>query len=268
MMKTNATSTQVNLLETANQIATTAISLQKKVTETGKPISIAAKTLLQKMPELEPLPADMILFRLRESGSTYSCDTLMAYASEDKVLLTQPDLQILTDFAFVRYQSGISGWADIQHASGLQLRVGMSVSDEHVTELVTLNKKGIEGNGEPKTQYLKQLPKPEIPIYSHLLPVNAVLTIIKHGDKSKKFDTPLIDAQSSEGEIFKNIICNAALERIIEAHGVGAKFKITGKRPKVNKDGKEIDSEGKVNSKNPAMIVQIADLQGLDFSDL
>lgn len=234
-----------------------------------KPILLSVHQILKKMPELKSLPLDMTLFRLRQNGQTFECDTLSVYAtSEGEPMIYQPDLEPLTGFSFTRYKTGISGYCDIKYDKGLELRIGISANDEHITALVEQNSKGIESEGQPLPHYLRQVPQPEIPIYSDVLPMDTALIILSDGLKSRKFNTPLVTVKAPNGEIFKNVICNSDLERILESYGVGAEFKIVSKRPRCNRNGEPINADGKVDKKNPSMIVKITDLQGVDFSDL
>lgn len=258
-----------NLLEVANQIATTATGLHKKVIESGKPMLITVQQLAKKMPELQTLPSDIPIFRLRQAGQAFECDSLAVYVGPDgEPTVYQPDLEALPGFSFIRYKTGIGGYCDIEYEKGLELRIAISVSDDHIVELVEQNSKGLEAEGSPLPHYLRLVPQPEIPIYSDVLPMNTELTILSNGLKSRKYETPMVTVKAPNGEVFKNVICNADLQRIVETHGLGAKFKIVSKRPRVNREGEPINSEGKVDKKNPSMIVKIADLQGIDFSDL
>lgn len=279
MVKT-ATQTQVvNLLDVANQLKTTAVSLQQKVKESGKPVAIPAKAVSKKVTELAQLPADLVLFRLRESVGVFECDTLCPFVDDDgNVTLFSPDLEPVTGFEFVSYTTGYSGNCIVRHESGLQLQTPISTNQAHIEKLVGDNKRGLEGTGSPLPEYLSPVPQPEIPLYNDDLPQNQALEVVKTGKTTRQFQTPMVDVKTQSGTIIKNLICNADLQRIVERYGVGAKFQIAGKRPRLNKEGLPINEFGKTEAEwkadknketwKPAQIVQIADLQGTDFSDL
>lgn len=263
--------TMLNLIEKAKQISTTGKALHEQVKKTGKPVTLNVKYLLdrKKFPELECLPLDTAVFQVRPVADGYECNTLKAYTSmTGEATIYQTNLEPLSGFTFIAYKSGISGHCDIKHESGVELRIAISYSDEYVKEIVDKKSKVIEGEGAPLPHYLKQVPQPEIPLYSDQLPRDVELTVIATGLKSRKHQSPMVTATAINGEVFKNIICNAELLRIVEKHGLNAKFKIGSMREKPSKDDELIKNKGKVDKKKPAMIVQIIDLQGEDFSDL
>lgn len=258
--------TQINLLEIANQLALTAKSLQKKVDDDGYVI-VTASQLSGKIPELKVLE-NTAIFRLRKSDDVYKADTLTAFTDDNGVAkLYSADLTELSNFTAIKYKSGISGYIDIKHDTGLKLKISISYSDDHILELEGENSSGFEGKGMPNPSYLKLVPQPETPLYSDILPHDVEIEILSNGRKSRKFDTPLVTVKLPDGKIIKDVISNATLQRIYESHGNGAKFKIVGKRPRKNKDGQPIDSEGKVNPKKPSYIVEIVNCQSVDFSD-
>lgn len=258
--------TQINLLEIANQLALTAKSLQKKADDDGYVI-VTASQLSGKIPELKVLE-NTAIFRLRKSDDIYKADTLTAFADDNgEARLYSADLTELSGFTSIKYKSGISGYIDIKHETGLALKISISYSDDHILELEGENISGYEAKGMPKPSYLRLLPQPETPLYSEILPHNVEIEIVSNGKKSRKYDTPLVSVKLPDGKIILNIICNATLQRIYESHGVGARFKIVGKRPRKNKEGQPIDSDGKVNIKKPSYIVEIVNCQSVDFSD-
>ena len=265
-MATTKTTAQINLLEIANQLALTAKGLQKKVDSDGFVI-VTASQLAGKMPELKVLN-DTAIFRLRKGDDCYKADTLTAYSDDNgEARLYSADLTELTDFTAIKYKSGISGFIDIKHKSGLELKISISTNDDHILELEEAQKPGIDGEGMPNPDYLRLVPQPETPLYSDVLPHNVEIEILSNGRKSRKFETPLVTIKLPDGKIIKDVICNAALERIYQDSGKGAKFKIVGKRPKKNKEGQPVDANGKVSNK-PAYIVDIVNCQSVDFSDL
>ena len=257
----------IDLLEVANQLASSAKSLQKTALETKKPVFISVQSILKKLPELAVLPPDLAIFRLRATDSIFLADTLNVYELEGQTVIASPDLELLDGFDFVTYKTGINGFCVVSY-QGLQLKIAMSVGDSHVDDLINTGAKGIDGSGKPEPRYLRKLPQPETPLYSDDLPQNVALTIVATGKTTQRFDTPLVDITDPKGKVYKNVITNSDLASIATKHGLGAKFKIIGKRARVNKDGQTIDSTGKFNLKKPSYIVQLLDMQGLDFSDL
>jgi hypothetical protein len=267
VVKTPPASPVIDLLEVANQLASSAKGLQKTALETKKPVFVSVQSILKKLPELEALPPDLAIFRLRATDSIFLADTLNVYELEGQTVIASPDLELLDGFDFVSYKTGINGFCVVTY-QGLQLKIAMSVSDSHVDDLINTGAKGIDGSGKPDPSYLRKLPQPETPLYSDDLPQNVALTIVATGKTTQRYDTPLVDIADLKGKVYKNVICNSDLTSIATKHGIGAKFKIVGKRARVNKDGLPIDATGKVNQKKPSYIVQLQDLQGLDFSDL
>lgn len=267
VLTTPPASPVIDLLEVANQLASSAKSLQKTALETKKPVFVSVQSILKKLPDLKVLPPDLAIFRLRATDSIFLADTLNVYELEGQTVIASPDLELLDGFDFVSYKTGINGHCVVSF-NGLQLKIDISVSDSHVDDLVNTGAKGVDGSGKPDPSYLRKLPQPETPLYSDDLPQNVALTIVATGKTTQRFDTPLVDITDPKGKLYKNVITNSDLSSIATKHGIGAKFKIIGKRAKVNKEGQPIDSTGKVNLKKPSYIVQLQDLQGLDFSDL
>lgn len=267
VVNTPPASPVIDLLEVANQLASSAKGLQKTAIETKKPVFVSVQSIIKKLPDLEVLPPEMALFRLRATESIFIADTLNVFEFEGQTVIASPDLELLDGFEFVSYKTGINGFCVVSF-NGLTLKIGMSPSDTHVNDLVDTGAKGIDGSGKPDPSYLRKLPQPETPLYSDDLPQNTALTVVSTGKTTQRFDTPLVDITDPKGKVYKNVICNSDLSSIATKHGIGAKFKIIGKRARVNKEGLPIDSTGKVNQKKPSYIVQLQDLQGLDFSDL
>jgi len=267
LIETPPPSPVIDLVEVSNQLASSAKGLQKTALDTKKPVFVSVQSILKKLPDLAVLPPDLAIFRLRATDSIFIADTLNVYELEGQTVITSPDLELLDGFDFVSYKTGINGFCVVSY-NGLTLKIGMSVSDSHVEDLINTGARGIDGSGKPDPSYLRKLPQPEIPLYSDDLPQNVALTIVTTGKTTQRFDTPLVDITDPKGKLYKNVICNSDLASISTKHGIGSKFKIIGKRARVNKEGLPIDATGKVNKFKPSYIVQLQDLQGLDFSDL
>ncbi len=261
--------TSINLLDLANQLATRAKSLHQKVETTGQPVLVSAGLLSKKVAALKKLPSELALFRVRKrADGFYVCDTINIFCSDDcEAVVYTPDLEPAKDFEFIRYKSGIDGWCDIKHKSGLELRVSISASYEHILELSAQDSNGIEGEGQPLPNYLRLVPQPGIPLYSDALPQNTDLEILTDSNRKKvrEYQSPMVTIKTSSGEVIKNVICTPSLERIFRNYGAGAKFRIVGKCLRKNSEGQPSDSEGKVNYDKPAWIVQVVDCQTPNF---
>lgn len=264
-----ATSTKIiNLIEIGNQLSLTAKGLQKKVDDANEPLHIAATTLVAKLPELKII-SDKYVLRLRKTEDGYKADAPSVWLNDNgEAILCYTDFAPMEDFTAIKYKSGVGGWVDVKHKSGLILKISITVSDEHLEDLEANESDGYEGEGLPLPGYLKLIPQPETPLYDSKLPHNVEFTIISNGKFSRKYQTPLVTIKSTTGEVFKDVICNTALNRIYETHGSGAKFKIVSKHPKRNKKGETVTANGEVSTTNHAWIVNILDCQSVDFSDL
>jgi hypothetical protein len=264
----STTSKTINLIEIANQIALTAKGLQKKVSETEQPLNVSASLLVGKIPELKAITNKNIV-RLSKTldgctGST--CNTWVN--DEGEVIFCYTDLQPMEGFTPIRHKPGIGGWVDLQHESGFIIKINISVSESFLEELEISEDEPTEKNGSPLPSQLKLIPQPETPLHDNKLPQGVEFEIISNGKYSRKFNTPLVNIRSENGEVFNDVICNYALQKIYETHGTGAKFKIANKRPKRNKQGEPVTANGEVSKTNHAWIVNLIDCQIVDFSDL
>jgi len=267
----NSPSTPVSLVTIANQLATTAKGLHEKIRATKRAQTLTAAALAGKIPALAPL-GDTILFRLRLSrAGLIECDTIGIWAGEDGAVgVYGPDLRPIPGAEIQTWNATIKGQSIIV-INGVALETGFNPSD---TALDIVAGSGLEapelsGEGTPPANLVAPIPQPEIPIHSEEIEIGKSYQIVAMGKLSKKFETPMVDVKNLEtGEILSNLICNSELEKIASTYGIGAKFQIVGKAARVNKEGLPIDTEGKVNRAKPAYIVKIADLQGVDFSDM
>lgn len=264
-----ATAKTINLLEIGNQLALSAKGLQKKVDENnGQPINISASMLVGKISEFKVLGENPV-FRLRKTEDGYRTDSPSVWVNDNgESNLYYPNFEIMEGFTALKYKSGINGWVDIKHISGMILRISITSHEDHTLELSSKNSEGVEGEGMPKPSYLRLIPQPEMPLYSDELTHDIEFTIISNGKFSRKYSTPLVTIKSESGKVFKDVICNSALQRIYKEHGEGAKFKIISKHPKRNKQGEPVNANGEVSHDNHAWIVNILDCLSFDFSDL
>ncbi len=261
----NSTNTEINLLDTANKIALSSTNLHKKCDLIyPKPLNLKASSLKKKLPALNNLADNLTLFRImkREKDNSYKVTTLTLYAHNNKVVISTPDLEILpeSDFKTVQYKTGVSGFALVEHIpSGVYFRTSISINPDSLLDLEKEDTDGKEGTGDPPISLLRKLPEPETPLHSPILPRNIPLEIISAGKKSKEYSTPLVDLKDeTTDEIYKDVITNKEVQRILESFGIGAKFKIIKVRQRNNTD----------RGKQPSYTVDILPLCGVDFSDL
>ena len=202
----------INLLEIGNQLALSAKGLQRKVDENnGQPINIPALMLVSKISELKVL-GDNPIFRLRKTEDGYKADSPSVWVNDNgEANLYYPNFEIMEGFNALKYKSGINGWVDVKHVSGLELRISITTNDEHTLELSSKESEGIESEGLPNPSYLRLIPQPETPLYSDELAHNEEFTIISNGKFSRKYSTPLMTIKSESGKVFKDVICNSAL---------------------------------------------------------
>ncbi len=278
--------TSINCLEIAASLEIDAKKVHEIIQKTGKPVILTVKNLKVKYPELNSLPDTLPLFRLRKNATidnVFECDTIKIFKDDDgNVYAFDCELNAIINAKIKNFKTGIAGYAVVT-INDLELTVGLSCSDDHrvmsleIAESFDHNNpvedehgnqfdiNGFTGLGTPPSDYLALVPRPEIPLYSPDLLENAIYEIIGHGKKSRQFDTPLLDIKDEQGKIFKNVICNSALSRIFEKHGIGAKFSIVQRYIPQDKEGKAIKSSG--NGKE-VWKVKIKDLQAVDLSDI
>jgi hypothetical protein len=258
----------INLIEIANQIALTAKGLLKKVDENGQTLNVAASLLVTKIPELKAI-VDKNIIRLSKTVDGYAGATCSAWVNDaGEVVYCYTDLTPMQGYTPIRHKPGVGGWVDLKHESGFILRIAVSVSESFLEEIEADDIEPVEKDGSPLPSQLKLIPQPETPLYDDKLPHGVVFEIFSNGKFSRKYNTPLVTIKSESGELFNDVICNSALVKIYDTHGIGAKFKIANKRPKRNKDGKPVNAQGEVSETNHAWIVNVIDCQTVDFSDL
>lgn len=266
-----ASPTPISLPTIASQLATTAKGLHEKIRSSKRAQTVTAAALAGKIPALAPL-GDIVLFRLRLARTgLIECDTVGIWVGDDGAVgVYSPDLRSIPGAEIQTWNGTIKGIA-IVAINGIALETGFNPSDD---ALGIVTEKGLEapelsGEGTPPANLVAPIPQPEIPLHSEEIQTGKSYEIVAMGKHSKKFQTPMLDVKNLEtGEILSNVICNSELEKIASSYGIGAKFQIVGKAPRVNREGLPLDTEGKVNRAKPAYIVKIADLQGPDFSDI
>jgi hypothetical protein len=268
-----STETALSLSAIANQLETTAKGLHNIVRTSKRAQTLTGEALAKKIPTLSPL-GDTVLFRIRLGrNGLILCDTVGIWVGEDNsVGVYGPDLRPIPGAEILKWTATIKGNTLIKIA-GLVLEIGFNPSDTalgiYVDDGKNDNSPRLNGEGTPPVELVETIPQPEIPLYSEEMEIDVTYEILKMGKESKKYQSLMVDVKNLKtGQILSNVITNSELKKIVTTHGIGAKFQIVGKAVKTDKQGNPVDADGKVNRSKPAHIVKIADLQGLDFSDL
>lgn len=271
-MSKNSNPAPISLPTIASQLATTAKGLHDKIRSSKRAQTLTAAALAGKIPALAPL-GDTVLFRLRLARTgLIECDTIGIWVGDDGAVgVYSPDLRPIPGAEIQTWNATIKGQT-ILIIKGVALETGFNPSDDALsiyTVKQDLLDPDLVGTNTPPANLVAPIPQPEMPLHSEEIETGKSYEIVAMGKLSKKFQTPMVEVKNLEtGEILSNVICNSELEKIASSYGIGAKFQIVGKAPRVNRDGLPLDTEGKVNRAKPAYIVKIADLQGPDFSDI
>lgn len=244
----------VNLQQIASQLEQSAKTVEAKVKGTEERYNIPTSAIAKKVPELKNFGKSTIFqARWDKENECMRVDVPKVCKSYDteKVITQLPDLEELSEVEYIKYVTGLGGYAVIKIENTnfqIGLTANLDLDDDELEKF-----EGIDGTGEPPIEVLGYEKRPEIHLKT--IPENEELIVVANGKKSCKHETSMCDVKiSSTGEIVKNVLCNTQLERLIVQYGSegGCKFKIT-KKTKL-KDGKTK--------------VSILDLNGVDFSDL
>ena len=242
----------INLQQVASQLEQTAKPIEAKVKNTENRFNLSAGMLEKKIPGLKAFDKSTNIFQARwtEDGLRIDIPRVCKKYENENVITQLPDLEYLEDIEYIKYVTGLGGYAVIR-VGKQDFQIGLAAN----LDLEDQELENMEGEGQPPVQVLGYEKRPEIPLKSDAVPLNEELVVIANGRKSREYHTPLCDVKiTSTGEVVKNVICNTQLERLIVQYGTegNCKFKIT-KKTKL-KDGKTK--------------VTILDLNGIDFSDL
>lgn len=244
----------VNLQQIGSQLEQSAKTIEAKVKGTDKRFNVPTNALAKKVPELKNFGTSTVFqARWTDEGMRIEIPRVCKSYDTEEVITQLPDLEELSEVEYMKYVTGLGGYAVIKIGNTnfqIGLTANLDLEDDELEKF-----EGVEGTGEPPVEVLGYEKRPEIPLKSDLIPVDKELVVIGNGRKSREYDTPMCDLKvSSTDEIIKNVLCNSQLERLIVEYGSkgDCKFKIT-KKTKL-KDGKTK--------------VSILDLNGVDFSDL
>lgn len=241
----------VNLQQIASQLEQSAKSIEAKVKGTDNRFSIPTSALIKKVPQLKNFGKHTVFqARWTDEGMRIEIPRVCKSYDTEEVITQLPDLEELSDVEYIRYVTGLGGYAVVK-VGDTNFQIGLTANLDLDDEKL----EGAEGTGTPPVEVIGYEKRPEIPLKSDSIPLNEELIVIRNGKKSREYNTPMCDLKvSSTGEIIKNVLCNTQLERLIGEYGSKGecKFKVTRKTQL--KDGKTK--------------VSILDLNGFDFSDL
>lgn len=251
----------INLPEIAKNLAFKATAVQDQCkAQHPKPLNIKAKSLKQKIKALNQLPDDLVLFSMYvKNDESIGIYTLSLYQLNGQIVIVTPDLNILEDFKIVDWQSGIGAKATVEHKSGSQIIINLANDPNYLDHLTANEEEGHQGEGNPPIEYLKEIPQPETPLHSSIIPRNTPLKVIANGKHTRQFNTPMVDLEDTNGEIYKNVIANHDLNRLVLDYGIGVKFEIV----KVSQFTKKVD-----DSKRYQKVEILRIDKSLDLADL
>lgn len=234
-------------------------NIKSKISNKG--LEFTGNKLASKIDILKPL-GEMILITLKQNEyGDYRVASL--YQKEGCIVVVLPDLNatITNIFEVKQWQAGDTNEALIVSKKGnISLLIPIAFTDYFLEEVRVNHNNQLEGDySSLNPDWLRKAPEIELPL--QLLPLSEVLTIKKSDARSKKYQTLLLDIESEDGTLFKNVISNSELRNLITN---GCKqFKITGiKTLNVNsKDSKQ---------KNRTIQKVLVEPTGInaDFSDL
>lgn len=248
-MKSIMTTNIVNLQEIASQLEQTAKSIEEKVKGTDTRFNITVGMLVKKVPTLKVLGNSTSVFQARwsEEGLKIDIPRVCKSIETEQVITQLPDLEVLPNVEYIRYVTGLGGYAVVK-IGNQEFQIGLIPNLDLETDFM-------EGKGIPPIEILGYEKRPEIPLKSDSIPLNQELIVVGNGKKSREYGTAMCDVKiASTGEVIKNVLCNTQLERLIEKYGKDGqcRFKVTKKTA----------------TKNGNTRVSILDLNGVDFTDL
>ena len=253
----------INLPEIAKNLAFKATAVQNQCkAQHPKPLNIKAKSLKQKIKALNQLPDDLVLFSMYvKNDDSIGVYTLSLYQLNGQVTIATPDLNILEDFKIIDWQSGIGARATVKHKSGSQVIINFANNPDYLDRLTANEEEGHQGEQNPPIDYLKEIPQPETPLYSPIIPRNTPLKVIASGKHTRQFNTPMVDLEDANGEIYKNVITNHDLDRLVLDYGIGVEFEIV----KVSQFTKKDDDSKRYQKVEILRIDKSLDLADLSF---
>jgi hypothetical protein len=226
---------------------------------------ITAERLASKIPSLKVL-GNMPLIQLKKTATGINHLIPTLYLHEEKCVITLADINasFTEDFEVLEWKAG-----DVNHAiikskeHDVTLTIAMALEDYVLNDVRSQHGNRLEGQGLDTLIpfWLKPAPQIELPLRN--LPVGVELTIIQDNDqRSKQFNTQLVDVIDNNGNLYKNVITNADLRNLIVD---GTKqFRINSVQP-VNVENQK--SRSKKDKTRTIYKVLVEPIDGTDFSD-
>lgn len=261
-MQTKQATKPINLQTIALKLSNNA-GIVSEIPELG--MVITAQRLASKIPKLKVL-GNMPLIQLRktETGINYLIPTL--YQKEKKCVIALPDINAsVTDaFEVLEWKAGDVNQAIItSKENDVALTAAIGFTDDMLDDVRGQYDNRLEGEGTKTLdlRWLKPAPQIELPLRN--LPVGVELTIVENSNqRTKKFNTQVVDVIDSDKKLYKNVITNAELRNIIAS---GTKqFKINSVQP-VNVENSKAKS--KKDKTRTIYKVLVEPIDGTDFSD-
>ena len=218
----------LNLIEISRNISLKSKKLHELCSKQApRPLTILARNLAKQKPEFKKLPSDLVVFQmLKRNDDTYKVTTLCVYQRNGKAIVAAPNLDILEGFEILKYKTGVNGRVVLKY-NNLEAIASIACSPEYLNELqIEELNDGIEGEGSPPVKYLKEIPQPETPLYSPILPHNEALEVISTGKVTREFSTPMVDLKDTSGNIYRNVITNEQLRELVAIYGNNVVFEI------------------------------------------
>lgn len=226
---------------------------------------IKAQRLASKIPSLKVL-GNMPLIQLKKSDSGINHLIPTLYQQGEKCVIALADINASLSDAFevLEWKAGDVNQAIIKSKEhDVTLTAAIAFTDYVLDDVRDQHSNRLEGQGlntlDPR--WLKSAPQIELPLRN--LPIGVELTIIQDNDqRTKKFNTQLVDVIDSDENLYKNVITNADLRSLIVD---GCKqFRINSIKP-VNVENQK--SKSKKDKIRTIYKVLVEPIDGTDFSD-
>jgi hypothetical protein len=226
---------------------------------------ITAQRLASKIPRLKVL-GNMPLIQLKktETGINHLIPTL--YQHEEKCVIALADINasLTEDFEVLEWKAGDVNQAIIKTKEhDVTLTIAIAFEDYVLNDVRSQHGNRLEGQGLDTLIpfWLKPAPQIELPLRN--LPIGVELTIVQDNDqRTKKYNTLVIDVIDNDKNLYKNVITNADLRNLI-ADGC-KQFRINSIQP-VNVENSKAKS--KKDKTRTTYKVLVEPIDGTDFSD-
>ena len=222
----------ISLLDIANAIEASALSVRNQVETSGKDVFLTASQLSKKVPELTAL-GDTPLLRCtsyqKDKKSIFSVNPISLHLNDenevslfDATLLKEIECEILNYQIFPDILSGIA----TVKIENVTLDVSIHLDTESVADLG--GKGVIEGEGLPPKELLEIYP--EIVTKLENFEFHTDIKIIAETGVSRKYQTPLFTVEC-QGKKYRNVVSNSQMLKGFQTYGEGSTFKIVNSKP-------------------------------------